>query len=275
MPAGVISVEAGVADLDRAGPWLQQNRGRCGSAAGAGAGPRRSVLSDGQLVGASRRRARGIRAPAAPERDGDEPARAPRHLTPSRRVDRQTATGMGGLASHDPAADPSPAAAIGVQRDFGLGAVCRRAPALIDLVVGARPQRLGSPTSTRLWSWLCGSQRPPGSGAASRRARPRWAMGRPARPRPRGGRSLQRLDAGVATGVPLTAGERAGPLPDGSAAAPRARRWWSRRSSPPAPSPASPYLYGGGHGLPPREIEPAYDCSSSVEHLSTERGWPR
>jgi hypothetical protein len=28
-----------------------------------------------------------------------------------------------------------------------------------------------------------------------------------------------------------------------------------------------PYLYGGGHGIPLSEIAPAYDCSSSVEHL--------
>jgi hypothetical protein len=28
-----------------------------------------------------------------------------------------------------------------------------------------------------------------------------------------------------------------------------------------------PYLYGGGHGLPLNWIAPAYDCSSSVEHL--------
>jgi hypothetical protein len=28
-----------------------------------------------------------------------------------------------------------------------------------------------------------------------------------------------------------------------------------------------PYLYGGGHGLPLSELAPAYDCSSSVEHL--------
>ena len=28
-----------------------------------------------------------------------------------------------------------------------------------------------------------------------------------------------------------------------------------------------PYVYGGGHGLPLDEIAPAYDCSSSVEHL--------
>ena len=28
-----------------------------------------------------------------------------------------------------------------------------------------------------------------------------------------------------------------------------------------------PYLYGGAHGLPLSEVAPAYDCSSSVEHL--------
>jgi hypothetical protein len=27
------------------------------------------------------------------------------------------------------------------------------------------------------------------------------------------------------------------------------------------------YLYGGGHGVPLPEVAPAYDCSSSVEHL--------
>jgi hypothetical protein len=28
-----------------------------------------------------------------------------------------------------------------------------------------------------------------------------------------------------------------------------------------------PYLYGGGHGLPLNEIGPAYDCSSSIDHI--------
>jgi cell wall-associated NlpC family hydrolase len=68
--------------------------------------------------------------------------------------------------------------------------------------------------------------------------------------------------------VPITAGPRAQLLPDGRAAAP-------------AGAPAAvkgiiaagnqivgkPYLYGGGHGLALDEVAPAYDCSSSVEHL--------
>ena len=28
-----------------------------------------------------------------------------------------------------------------------------------------------------------------------------------------------------------------------------------------------PYVYGAAHGLPLSEVAPAYDCSSSVEHL--------
>jgi hypothetical protein len=73
---------------------------------------------------------------------------------------------------------------------------------------------------------------------------------------------------GPATGMPLTGGERARLLPSGLAAAPV--------DAPPAVKEmiaagnqivGKPYLYGGGHGLPLDEIAPAYDCSSSVEHL--------
>jgi cell wall-associated NlpC family hydrolase len=75
-------------------------------------------------------------------------------------------------------------------------------------------------------------------------------------------------DQASASGVALTAGPRATLLSDGRAAAP-------------ADAPAAvkgiiaagnqivgkPYLYGGGHGLALDQIAPAYDCSSSVEHL--------
>ena len=68
--------------------------------------------------------------------------------------------------------------------------------------------------------------------------------------------------------VPLTGGERATLLPNGLAAAPR--------DAPPAVKEiiaagnqivGKPYVYGAGHGLPLSAIAPAYDCSSSVEHL--------
>ena len=70
--------------------------------------------------------------------------------------------------------------------------------------------------------------------------------------------------------MPLTtAGPRAPLLPE------RARRR-RRRGAPLAVKEiiaagnqiaGKPYVYGGGHGLPLSEIAPAYDCSSSVEHL--------
>jgi cell wall-associated NlpC family hydrolase len=69
-------------------------------------------------------------------------------------------------------------------------------------------------------------------------------------------------------GVPETPGPRARLLPNGQAAAP-------------ADAPAAvkqiiaagnqiagkPYVYGAAHGTPLSEVAPAYDCSSSVEHL--------
>jgi hypothetical protein len=73
---------------------------------------------------------------------------------------------------------------------------------------------------------------------------------------------------GVLAGVPLTAADRAHLLPDGQAAAP---------ASAPAAVKAiiaagnqiagKPYVYGAAHGLALSDIAPAYDCSSSVEHL--------
>jgi cell wall-associated NlpC family hydrolase len=68
--------------------------------------------------------------------------------------------------------------------------------------------------------------------------------------------------------TPLTPGQRALLMPDGSAAAP-------------ASAPAAvkgivaagnqivgrPYVYGGAHGLPLNIAAPYYDCSSSVAHL--------
>jgi hypothetical protein len=68
--------------------------------------------------------------------------------------------------------------------------------------------------------------------------------------------------------VPLAPGQRAALLPDGLAAAPR--------QAPVAVKEiiaagnqivGKPYVYGAAHGVPLSEVGPAYDCSSSVEHL--------
>jgi hypothetical protein len=70
------------------------------------------------------------------------------------------------------------------------------------------------------------------------------------------------------TPAPLTPGQRALLMPDGSVAAPA--------SAPPAVKGiiaagnqivGRPYVYGGAHGLPLNIAAPYYDCSSSVAHL--------
>jgi len=74
---------------------------------------------------------------------------------------------------------------------------------------------------------------------------------------------------GGAVGVlPVTGGSRATLLPDGEAAAPADAPAAVRAMIAAGNQIAgSPYVYGAGHGLPLSEIAPAYDCSSSVDHL--------
>jgi hypothetical protein len=152
-----------------------------------------------------------------------------------------------------------PRSVIAYKRDFGFGGgPIDGSPRVIDLwwqLAG----RLGIPYEGGLWSGRVRLQRPPATGAASLLGTEPGATP-PASP---AGCAPDALDA-----VALMAGERAVLLPDGSAAAP-------------AQAPAAvkgiiaagnqiagrPYLYGAAHGLPLSELSPAYDCSSSVEHL--------
>ncbi|MFX5756593.1 hypothetical protein ABTE27_21840, partial [Acinetobacter baumannii] len=74
--------------------------------------------------------------------------------------------------------------------------------------------------------------------------------------------------AGAPTGVPLIPGERARLLPDGRAAAPQAAPVAVKQIIGAGTEiVGKPYVYGGAHGLPLSDVAPAYDCSSSVEHL--------
>ena len=73
---------------------------------------------------------------------------------------------------------------------------------------------------------------------------------------------------GSLSGVSLTAGPRALMLPNGLAAAPQAAPLAVKEMIAAGNQIAGkPYLYGAAHGLPLSAIAPAYDCSSSVEHL--------
>src|SRR5207253_6112906 len=73
---------------------------------------------------------------------------------------------------------------------------------------------------------------------------------------------------GSAAGVPLTPGERARLLPSGLAAAPRDAPLGVKEIIAAGNAiVGKPYVYGAAHGVPLSEVAPAYDCSSSVEHL--------
>ncbi len=180
----------------------------------------------------------------------------------------QTATAMGGLPYMAPLRITfAGRSAIAYKRDFGLGGgPVAGLPRVIDLwwqLAG----RLGIPYEHGLWSGPVRVQRPPLAGAGNllgQAAEQAIGLG----PAPLAGVDPAACSPEGATGVPLTAGDRASLLPDGLAAAP-------------SDAPAAvkeiiaagnqivdkPYLYGGGHGLPLSAIAPAYDCSSSVEHL--------
>ena len=180
----------------------------------------------------------------------------------------QTADAMGGLPYMTPLRITwGRRSAVAYKRDFGLGGgPIDGLPRVIDLwwqFAGA----LRIPYEGGLWSGPVRISRPPPTGAASLLGQgaqtDATSVGAPAA-------TIDPAACGFGSpgAVPLTGGERARLLPNGLAAAPQ--------SAPPAVKEmiaagnqivGKPYLYGGGHGLPLSEVAPAYDCSSSVEHL--------
>lgn len=180
----------------------------------------------------------------------------------------QTATAMGGLAYMTPLRITwQGRSAIAYKRDIGLGgAPVDGRPRVIDLwwqLAGA----LQIPYERGLWSGAVRVARPPGTGSAS-------ALGQgTAGPAPDAAATAPSSLSTCApalgqVGVPTITGPRARLLADGSAAAPA--------DAPPAVRgiiaagnqiAGRPYLYGAAHGLPLNQLAPAYDCSSSVEHL--------
>jgi hypothetical protein len=180
----------------------------------------------------------------------------------------QTATAMGGLPYMTPLRITwGGRSAIAYKRDFGLGGgPVDGLPRVIDLwwqLAGG----LGIPYENGLWSGPVRIERPPTTGAANLLGQGVGAAdGLLASPA--GAEDPGACSPGVATGVPLTSGERARLLSNGLAAvpadAPLAVKEMIAAGNQIA---GKPYLYGGGHGLPLSEVAPSYDCSSSVEHL--------
>jgi cell wall-associated NlpC family hydrolase len=183
----------------------------------------------------------------------------------------QTATAMGGLPYLTPLRITwGSHSAIAYKRDIGFGgAPIEGLPRVIDLwweLAGG----LGIPYEGGLWSGPVQIERPPAAGAGNLLGQSATSAADASSLIPPSAAAQDPAVCAPATptGVPVTSADRAQLLSDGLAAAP-------------ADAPVAvqdmiaagnqivgkPYLYGGGHGLPLSEIAPAYDCSSSVEHL--------
>jgi hypothetical protein len=180
----------------------------------------------------------------------------------------QTATAMGGLPYMTPLRVTwGGHSAIAYKRDFGLGGgPIDGLPRVIDLwwqFAGG----LGIPYDNGLWSGPVQVSRPPASGAAALLGQGADSGSAGVVPSA-GSQDPAECGPGAATGAPLTSGERAELLPNGLAAAPAGAPLAVKGMIAAGNQiVGKPYLYGGGHGLPLSDIAPAYDCSSSVEHL--------
>jgi hypothetical protein len=179
----------------------------------------------------------------------------------------QTATAMGGLPYMTPLRISwGSRSAIAYKRDFGFGGGpvdgLRR---VIDLW-WQLASRLRIPYEAGMWSGPVRIARPPESGAGSLLSQSPTDP-RTLEPPPAGAEDPGACDP-AASGVPLTSGRRARLLENGLAAAPQGAPAQVKQIIAAGNQIVGrPYLYGGGHGVPLGEVAPAYDCSSSVEHL--------
>jgi hypothetical protein len=179
----------------------------------------------------------------------------------------QTATAMGGLPYMTPLRITWGAhSTIAYKRDFGLGGPpINGLPRVIDLW-WELATRLGIPYENGMWSGPVRIARPPGTGSSQLLGQAPGS-GTLVAPPPGSGDPAA-CAPGRPVGVPLTPGSRAQLLPNGLAAAPATAPQAVREMIAAGNQiVGKPYVYGGGHGIPLSQVAPAYDCSSSVEHL--------
>jgi len=238
--------------------------GGCGTGpAGSGTSIVLGAPGNGRLVGATEYGGPGDPSSGSTGARGDNLLAHPDTYAELGGLTWQTASAMGGLAYMTPLRVTSgERSAIAYKRDFGFGGgPVAGLPRVIDLW-WQFAERLGIPYENGLWSGAIRIQRPPASGAANTLGQ---AAGADSALAPAPSRACTAALSGALT---LTPGERARLLPGGLAAAPAS-----------APSAVKaiiaagnqivgkPYVYGAAHGQPLSEVAPAYDCSSSVEHL--------
>ena len=244
--------------------------GDCGSSGGGAAAIVLGPPGSGQTVGATEYGGPGDPSSGVLGARGDNLLAHPDTYAELGGLTWQTATAMGGLAYMTPLRITwGPHSAIAYKRDFGLGGgPIAGLPRVIDLW-WEFAERLGIPYESGMWSGAVRVERPPDPGAASvlgqtlaAASATGGAMLAPASATPGA------CTAGSPAGVPLTPGERARLLPNGQAAAPQSAPAAIREIVAAGNQiVGKPYVYGGAHGLPLSDVAPAYDCSSSVEHL--------
>jgi cell wall-associated NlpC family hydrolase len=257
--AGLMAVGVGTAVFSLLiGVSVPNMPGGCGSSSAAALGP----PGTSQLVGATEYGGPGDPSSGVLGASGANLLSHPDSYAELGGATFQTATAIGGLPYLTPLRITwGGRSAIAYKRDFGLGGgPVGGLPREIDLwwlLAG----RLGIPYDEGRWSGPVQIERvtPPGAAAiiGNTADQTQAAAPDPAACAPT---SL--------TGVPTTPGDRAQLLPNGLAAAPA--------SAPQAVAEiiaagnqiaGKPYVYGAGHGAALSAIAPAYDCSSSVEHL--------
>jgi cell wall-associated NlpC family hydrolase len=253
--------------------------GGCGSPASPASGIVLGPPGSGQLVGATEYGGPGDPSSGTVGASGANLLSHPDTYAELGGYTFQTATAMGGLPYMTPLRVTwGSHSAIAYKRDFGLGGGPVDGLARVIDLWWQFAGTLGIPYEHGLWSGPVRIARPPAAGAGNVLGQtPAPSAGDPSATDPSEG-DPSATDPSAADpsacapnaldGVPVTAGDRAELLPDGLAAAPA--------DAPPAVTGiiaagnqivGKPYLYGGGHGLPLSEVAPAYDCSSSVEHL--------
>ena len=249
---------------------------QCGSPAGAfpagGAGPGVGIAlgpaGTAQLVGATEYGGPGDPGSGVFGSSGADLLELPDSYAELGGTSFQTATAMGGLPYLTPLRITwGITSAIAYKRDIGLGGgPVDGLPRVLDLwwqLAG----RLGIPYEDGLWSGPVRIERPPLSGAGNVLGQ---AAGSAAAETaaPAGAEDPGACTPGAVDGLPVTSADRAQLLSDGRAAAPAGAPVAVKGIIAAGNQIAGkPYLLGAGHGLPLSEVAPAYDCSSSVEHL--------
>jgi hypothetical protein len=243
----------------------------CGSAASAGA-PATALAppGTGQLVGATEYGGPGDPSSGVVGAAGMNLLQHPDSYAELGGLTFQTATSMGGLPYMTPLRITwGRHSVIAYKRDFGLGGgPIAGLPRVIDLW-WQLAQRLGISYNEGRWAGPVRIARPPHAGAGDLLgAAPADAAAATLVAPATSAQDPAACSPMALAGVPVTPGARAVLLPSGQAAAPAA--------APPAVKEivaagnqiaGKPYSYGAAHGIPLSAIAPAYDCSSSVEHL--------